>query len=245
MRKTTIAAMLLLGMPALAAAQQPQERAPRSVTVNAYASVHRAPDRAVVMLAVESQSESAQDAARQNAERMTRVIDAIRSAGVPEQRIRTVSYDLQPIYSQQRPNDPRMEEWEPRIIAYRAINMVRVEIDDVQRTGGVIDAALNAGANRVAGTSFELRDSDAAQNEALQEAVRKAQAQATAAAQAAGQRLGQPLQIQVGGYHAPPPMPMASYRGGVAMDAAVSTPVQGGELEIGASVTITYELIGG
>lgn len=243
MRTTTLAALLLLAVPAIAAAQQPQERPPRSITVTAYSSVQRAPDRAVIMLAVESQAENAQEAARQNAERMTRVIDALRGAGIPEQRIRTVTYDLQPVYSQP-PREPRMEEWQPRIVGYRAINMVRVEVDDVQRTGGVIDAALNAGANRVDGTSFVLRDSDAAYNEALQQAVQKARAQATAAAQAAGQQLGQPLSIQVGGY-APPPPPMPAYRG-VAMDAmAASTPVQGGELEIGASVTITFELIGG
>jgi len=243
MRRTTLAALLLLAAPAIAAAQQPQERPPRSVTVSANASVHRAPDRAIVMLAVESEAESAQDAGRQNAERMTQVIAALRSAGVPDARIRTVSYNLQPVYSQP-PREPRTEEWQQRIVGYRAINMVRVEVDDVQRTGGVIDAALNAGANRVAGTSFELRDSDAAYNEALQQAVRKAQAQAAAAAQAAGQQLGQPLSIQAGGF-APPPMPM--YRAAAAsMDAmAVSTPVEGGELEISASVTITYELIGG
>ena len=59
-----------------------------------------------------------------------------------------------------------------------------------------------------------------------------------------GQQLGQPLNIQAGGF-APPPMPM--YRAAAAsIDAmAVSTPVEGGELEISASVTITYELIGG
>jgi len=243
MRKTTLAALLLLSMPALAAAQERQERPPRSLTVNAYASVQRAPDRAVLMLAVESQAQNAQEAARQNAERMTRVIDAVRRAGVPEARIRTVSYGLQPVYAQP-PREPRAEEWEPRIVGYRALNMVRVEVDDVQRTGGVIDAALNAGANRIDGTSFVLRDSDAAYNEALQQAVAKARAQAAAAAQAAGQQLGQPLNIQVGGGYAPP-APMPQYRG-MAMDMAVaSTPMQGGELEVRASVTITYELIGG
>lgn len=244
MRRTTAVALALAVLPALAAAQQPDTRPPRSVTANAYATVQREPDRAVLMLAVESQAESAQDAARANAELMTRVIAAVQRAGIAEQRIRTVSYDLQPIYSQP-PREPEpMQEYRPQIIGYRAMNMVRVEVDDVQGTGRVIDTALEAGANRVDGIAFELRDSDAAYNEALGRAVEKARAQAAAAARAAGQQLGQPLSIQVGGaMPVPPPAPM--YRAAMDVAQAAATPIQGGTLEIGASVTITWELIGG
>jgi uncharacterized protein len=237
-------ALALTVLPLAVGAQQPDGDDPRTVTVNAMASVEREPDRAVLMLAVESQAQSAQQAAQTNAELMTRVLGAVRDAGIPDRQIRTVNYDLQPVYAQHDPREPRpMEPQEPRIVGYRAINMVRVEVDGVSRVGGVIDAALAAGANRVDGIHFALQDQDAAFAEALRAAVAKARSQAEAVAQAAGQQLGQPLNIQVGGGMPMPPMPM--YRG-VAMDMqAASTPVQGGVLDVSASVTIVYELVGG
>ncbi len=236
-------ALMLAATPVSVLGQQVDERGPRTVTVSAMGSVQREPDRAIVMLAVESQAASAQQAAQTNAELMTRVIAAVREAGVPERQIRTVNYDLQPVYAQHDPREPRTEPYEPRIVAYRAHNMVRVEIDEVERAGAVIDAALSAGANRVDGIHFALRDPDAAYAEAVEAAVTKARAQATAAARAAGQQLGQPLSIQVGGGGVPMPMPM--YRGAAMDMEAAATPVQGGTLDVSASVTVTYELIGG
>ncbi len=107
-----------------------------------------------------------------------------------------------------------------------------------------MENARQAGANRIDGVHFELRDQDGAFAEALQQAVAKARAQASAAASAAGQQLGQPVTMHVGTMM---PYPQPMYRSAV-MDMAAPaapTPIQGGVLEIGASVTITYELIGG
>ena len=243
MMKTSLLALGVALLPGTLAAQQPTDSGPRTITVSANATVQREPDRATVMLAVESQAESAQAAAAANAGLMERVLGAVRAAGVPDGQIRTVGYDLQPVYA--RIPEPRPGEiQEPRIVGYRAVNTVRVEVDGIPRVGGIIDAALEAGANRVDGVYFELRDRDAAFAEALQRAVEKARAQAEVAARAAGQQLGEPRHIALGGEYMPPPQPMPMYRR-EAMDAAMaSTPVQAGTLDIGATVTITYELIG-
>lgn len=237
-----IATILLFALAPTVAAAQAAPPPPRTITVSADASVDREPDRARLMLAVESQAETAAAAAAANAERMTRVIDALRSAGISERQIRTTSYALHPIYSQPDPREIRPEPYEPRIVGYRAMNMVQVEVDALPRTGAIIDAALGAGANRVDGVQFELREREAAFNEALGHAVRRAHAQAAAAAQAAGQTLGQPLNINIGGSYMPPPAPM--YREAVMAQAADMTPVQPGVLQVNANVTITYELIG-
>lgn len=243
MMKTSLLALGFALLPGTLAAQQPTDSGPRTITVSANATVQREPDRATVMLAVESQAESAQAAAAANAGLMERVLGAVRAAGVPDGQIRTVGYDLHPVYA--RIPEPRPGEVEePRIVGYRAVNTVRVEVDGIPRVGGIIDAALEAGANRVDGVYFELRDRDAAFAEALQRAVEKARAQAEVAARAAGQQLGEPRHIVLGGEYMPPPAPMPMYRR-EAMDAAMaSTPVQAGTLDIGATVTITYELIG-
>lgn len=234
MRRMTLALLLLPGT--LAAQQQPEM--PRTLTVSAQGTVERAPDQAVLMLAVESEAASARDAARTNATKMERVLAAIRGAGIPANRIRTVGYDLQPVYSrQERAEDP------PRIAGYRAVNRVQVTIDALDRVGPALDAAIEAGANRAENLYYQLKDTSAARLEALELATAKARREAEVVARAAGERLGAVQSIHVDSYAPPPPRPVEMYARAQAMDAMkLETPVEAGTLSVVASVTVVYRL---
>ena len=231
---------MLLALPQMVAAQQAERPPERTVNVQATATVEREPDRAVILLAVESTGETARAAADANATRMDAVIAAIRRAGIPEDKIRTVSYNLIPQYAYPNRDNPNVE---PRITGYRAINMVQVTIDEVRRVGAVIDAALQAGSNRVAGLNFELKDPESARREALRLAVARARADAEAVATAAGQVLGPPLTINTSEWQPVPKYTpeMAMARGGD-MAQAPPTPVQPGTVSVSAMVMITYRL---
>ena len=236
--KRAIVVGMLLALPQVVAAQQVERPPERTIHVQATATVEREPDRAVVLLAVESTGSNAREAAEANARRMDAVIAAIRRAGIPESNIRTVSYNLQPQYARPDRDNPNAE---PRITGYRGSNMVQVTIDDVSRTGPVIDAAIQAGANRVAGLNFELKDPQAARREALRLAVARARADAEAIAEAAGQVLGPPLTIHTNEWQPSPKyVPMMDARAEMAQ--AVPTPVEAGTLSISAMVMITYRL---
>ncbi len=225
-------ALLLLAGPVVA--QEREE--PRTVTVSAMAEVERAPERAVVTLAVENQAETALAASQANARAMDGVIAALRRAGITGDAVRTTSYQLNPLYI-----PPRQGESTQRIAGYRAANMVEVRVDSLPRLGAVLDGAIGAGANRVASLSFELRDTETARLDAIEQAVRKAAREADVIARAAGQRLGPPLNIQSSSEVPIPPRPM--YMGErVAMAAQVETPIEAGAITIRASVTITYRL---
>ncbi len=232
---------MLLAVPAVAAplsvtAQTVAPEQPRTLTISATATVERAPDQAVVMLAVESEGATAKAAAASNATKMDRVVAALKALGIPATSIRTVSYQLQPQYAQENNR-------EPRIASYRAINEVQVVLDMIDRVGPTIDAALGAGANRVANLSFGLKDQASARLEALQKAIEKAKREAEVVARAAGQTLGVPQSIHVDGYSPAPPRPMPMYRVEAAMmDKSAPTPVEGGTLEVGASVNIVYRI---
>jgi uncharacterized protein len=228
--------MLLAGALLLPAAAEAQDTAPppRTITVSATATVDREPERGTIMLAVESEAPTAREASQRNAQLMERVIAAVRQTGIGAEAIRTLSFELRPQYAQDRGT-------EPRIVSYRAVNMVQVRADPVARVGPVIDAALAAGANRVAGLSFELREPETARIDALRVAMTRARAEAEALAVAAGQRLGEPLTINVGGYYEPrqqyaPAMEMR------AQMADVATPIEGGQLTIGATVNVVYRI---
>lgn len=236
MRKL-MAAIPLLFVPAQAAAQQPQEQPPpRTITVSATGTVEREPEQGVALLAVESEASNARAAADANAQKMTALVAALRRSRLTDRQIRTVSYELRPEYERrERGTEP------PRIVSYRAINMVQITVDTVARLGGIIDAAIAAGANRVASIRFQLRDPHAAHLEAVQIAVRNARREAEAVAQAAGQRLGPPLNINTGGFQPPPPMP--PYRmEAVDMAAQAVTPVEGGTLSVTAHVNVVFRI---
>src|SRR5256885_15956128 len=107
---------LFVLLPSVVAAQQP-ETAARPVpqlSVSAVGSVMREPDQAVLNIAVESQAATARAAAESNAMKMAALISAVKAAGITSSNIRTISYQLNPQYSNPGPRT----ETAPRIVAY-------------------------------------------------------------------------------------------------------------------------------
>jgi len=224
---------LLAATPLTLSAQQPP--GPPTIAVDGFASVEREPERAKLVLAVETEAPAARDAARQNADLMARVTAELRRTGIAAAMIRTVSYQLDPVYSRPRPQEAE----EPRIAGYRARNMVQVTIDSIARVGATIDAAIGAGANRVAGLTFELRDPEEARVAALELAMSRARREAEAVARAAGRSLGPPVEIQIGSQ---PIFPRETFGARVAMQAEATTPVEAGTLTVTASVHVVFRL---
>lgn len=220
--------------PATAQVPAPATDVVPTLQVSASATVRRTPDVAVIQLAVESVAPTAREATAQNTAAMDEVLRAIRAQGVPDSNIRTQRLELQPQYRDRRAGDPD-------IIGYRALNQVTVRLTDVTSTGAVVDAAVRAGANRVTGIHFEIADSQAAYHDALREAIAKARAEAEVVASALGQRLGEPLTVSTGGHH----VPMPQYRmESMVMDVArvAAPPVEPGEIDVQATVSITWRL---
>lgn len=207
---------------------------PRTLSVSGTASVSRTPDRAFIDLAVETLAETARSATDRNATAMEAVLRAVREQGIDPSQIRTQRIDLQPRY--ERPRDGT----EPGIVGYRAVNQVRVRVDQLDRLGRVVDAAVSAGANQVTGIEFQLSDQTAAYHDALRDAIARARAEAEAAAAALGETLGPPLQVSTGGM---PSRPLFRARAmDMAMEMAEAPPVEPGEIDIQATVQIVWRL---
>jgi hypothetical protein len=195
--------------------------------------VAREPEQAQLLLAVETFGRTAQKATQENALKMERMLQTLVETGLSKAQIQTASYSLDPKY--ERPDSRRGTNPEP--IGFTARNMVRVTVDSVKRVGLVIDAAIGAGANRVANLAFQLRNPETAYREALRLAVANAKADAEALANAAGRRLGPPLRISTSGG-----TPIRESAGIRAFKASAPTPVEGGTIQINARVTVYYRL---
>lgn len=228
---------LALVAPALAQRERPDRDGPPILTVNGTGDVRVAPDEATVRLGVTRQASTAQAAQEQVNRTANAIIEAILQAGAKREDTQTGRVTLFPIYAPQRPGS----DDEPRVVAYRASNVVIVRLNQLNLIGPVIDAGLKAGANQLEGVSFGLRNDESAREEALRKAVAEARRKATVMAQALEVRLLGVQEVQEGGvgiFEPPVVREMAFARGG----AADSTPVLPGQVTVNASVTIRYRI---
>lgn len=243
-RAAVVLTVLALITPDAARAQQvvpASAELVRTISLSSSGTVRRAPDQAIVTLAVETRAATARQAAQQNAQRMDAVVRALRQAGIPGERIHTESYNLSPEYQYVNPGPGKPGE--QRLVGYTASNSVRVQVDSIARVGATIDAAVGAGANRATGISFQLRDPDTARRDALRLAMDAARKDAQALAEAAGQTLGPLLQLSTGIVEPPRPMFAMARNADMAAPAAAPTPVEPGQLEITATVSVVYRLL--
>ena len=208
----------------------------RTVQVTGVGVVERKPDQAGLLLAVETFEATAEQATRQNAAKMAQVFKKLKKMALPENGVRTVSYNLTPRYES---TERRKEE--PKIIGFVAQNMVEVTVEPAERAGEVIDAATGAGANRIASLKYQLKAPEDARKDALRKAVANARAQAEALVDAAGQKLGPPLRISTSGdIHGPENV--FDHRRALFSRAAAPTPVEAGTVRITVRVDIAYRL---
>lgn len=233
---------LALSLPGVAMAHDNQSAIAASsalLTVSADGRSNRVPDLAVFSAGVTTQGQTAGEAMRANAAAMTRVIAALKKAGVAEKDIQTSSIQLNPVYGQPVVGPNGQVAQEPRIVGYQATNMVSIKARDIKNFGKVLDALVASGANQISGPSFQMADPTAAMDEARVDAIKAARGRADLYAKAAGLRVVRVVSISEGGYS--PPQPKYAMMEARTADAA-STPIQAGEVEAQVSVTVQFEL---
>jgi uncharacterized protein YggE len=227
--KILVLAGVLLVAAAIAGVAQPHlghsatPAAETTITVAGNGTVDATPDRASFDFGVTSQALKAGAALSRNASEARAIIDALKRAGIDASDIQTTQVSLWP----QTSSDGR------RITGYQASNSVQVTAA-LGRAGGLVDAAVRAGANNVDGPNLDTADKTGLYGQALQKALADAKTKAQAIAAGVGLTLGTTLTVREGGNVAQP-MPLF----GAARDAA-GPPIEAGTQQIQASVTVTY-----
>ena len=208
---------------------------PPSVTASGEAVITVEPDQAEIDIGVVTQAKNAPDAARENADRLARVVAEIKKTLGKGDEVKTASYSLNPNYRYPQGG-------KPELVGYTATNILRIRTGTLTNVGKLIDSAMQAGANTIQRLLFNLKDEQAAQLQALRLASLKAKTKAEAMAEALGFRVVTVLSVTEGerGVH-PIVMPQAR---GAQMEAlsAAPTPVEAGTIEVRSSVTLTAEL---
>jgi uncharacterized protein YggE len=203
--------------------------------VSAEGRTTRVPDLATIRAGVVSQGATAAAALTDNAQRMARVLAAVKRAGVAERDIQTATVQLQPQY-RYGDNVP------PTITGYQATNTLSIRFRDIARSGTVLDALVAQGANQIDGPNLSIDKPDAALDEARTDAIARARARAELYARAAGMRVARIVSITENGQDAGgPERPMMMVRA-MASDAAAKTSIAPGERDVTVNVSVRFLL---
>ncbi len=194
-----------------------------------------APDMAVLELGVTSEAETARSAVDANSRAMSKVLKAMRDAGIAERDLQTSNFSIQPRYR----HSPARDETPPVLVGYSVHNSLQVRVRDLDILGEVIDLSVSAGVNQGGNVSFGNDDPSTALGQARTLAVRDALAKAATIADAAGVSLGKIHSIaeQGGG-----PQPMMAREAMLHSTAATAVPVATGENSYSVRVNLQVEI---
>ena len=242
MRKTmmAMAAAAATALPLMAGTAQAQSVQPMIpadgtiLDVSATGKTSAVPDLATINAGVVTQSTTAAAALGENATQMTKVLAALKRAGIAERDIATASVRLAPQY-RYADNQP------PVITGYQATNTVTIRFHDIGKAGGILDALVAQGANQIDGPNLSIENPDAALDAARTDAIARARARADLYARAAGMSVARIVSISESGDNAGPPPPMPVMYARVAADSA-QTPIQPGQTDVTATVSVRFLL---
>jgi uncharacterized protein YggE len=218
------------------------------IDVSGTGRIKVAADQAEISLAVITKGADIGAIQTENAEKMTRIISALKlDTGLSDKEISTSYYSVSEEWN---PSEALKAEAGQGVQIYRISNTISIITSKVDSTGTIIDVAIANGANSVDSLQFSLTEptNRKYREQALQMAVEKATADATVITKALGKRVGSPSYVQVGNSQVTPFRESRAYNTMVAMESemaygAAATPIQAGEVIVSASVAITYTMV--
>ena len=239
MKHTWLAALMIgaATIPGAAEAQQAsitQTIAGTRLDVNATGEVTRVPDVAIISAGVVSRSPTATAALQDAANRMERVLAALKRAGVEDRDIQTSSVNLNAEYRY-----PANQA--PQLVGYTASNTVTIRFRDIRSSGKIVDALVSQGANQISGPNLIVDKPETALDEARAKAIAIGRGRADLYARSLGMRVVRVVSVNESGgsYPVPPPMPMYAR---AEMAQAADTKIVPGEQKLQVNLAMTFDL---
>jgi uncharacterized protein YggE len=210
----------------------------RLVSVSGEGVVRAEPDQAIVRFGIVTQALDPEEARSLNATAAREAMNAVRDLGIDERKMRLESLRLQPA----REYDPDTRRYKE--VGFEATRQVVVEVDDLDTLPTLVARIVQKGANRLDQVTYDLKDRDAARNEALVEAVTNARDKAALLAETLGESLGRVQSINEQSFDFPrPTLRMEQAQLATAKDAAPEPEAYAaGEIEVRATVQVVFAL---
>ena len=233
--KLKITMMSLVLLTSSVHAQENTRMRPPSVTAQGEAVITAEPDQVQIDIGVVTQARNAPDAAKENAEKVSRLLAQIKTLLGKGDEVRTTGYSLNPSYRYPQGG-------KPEITGYTAANVLQIRTGDLAGVGKLIDAGMQSGANQINRLVFTLKDEQSAQVQALRMAAQKAQSKAEEMAGALGLKVVGVLSLTENERGVRPIIAQTRGMQAEALASAAPTPVETGTIEVRSSVTLTAEI---
>lgn len=222
------AALVAASIACVAAPARAQDLTiPRQITVVGTGAISTTPDIMRVTLVVLAEAPEASDAIRQMSAQLEEVMNALSSAGLPARDIQTTGLRLSQRHTAKLDINDR-----PELAGFTASSDVTIVVRDIDKSGNILDAVVDAGTNHINSLQFDVSERDALLEQARSAAVADAISKTTLYANAADISTGAILAIEEtsagGGF----PRAMQGM-------AARDVPIAAGAFEVSAQVTLT------
>ena len=205
------------------------------ITVTGEGSASAAPDMAIINFGVLKNAPTARQALDDANKALAEAIADLKAKGIAPRDLQTSGFSVSPQFDYSGKNGTA-----PKLTGYQVSNMLTVRVRDIASLGKVLDDAVTNGINSGGSLSFGNSKIKDLMADARKAAVDDAIAKAKALTEAAGVSTGDILSISEDAQMPPPPAPMV--RMAMAKEATDSVPVETGESEYHARVTVTFAI---
>lgn len=211
------------------------------LTVEGHATLNKPADQISLSVGVVTLAKNAEEALAENSQKMQKVISELEKNGLEKTEYKTGGFSIQPTYTPYPKNPP--PDWQATINGYEVRNSIHIKTEQIKQVGLFIDAASRAGANTIDQIQSGLKDDRSYWEEAITSATMNAISDAKTMAEAAGVKLHTLLSITLNNAEINPPQPLHPTLFRAKMATESQTPIEPGDLEIKANVTVVYEII--
>jgi len=255
--------LLLLNVASLTAEE-------RTIRVTAKSQIKVVPDEVYLDFRIESRQEELMDAKKANDQLALKIIEIAKDNGIPSADVSVFDMDLAPVYKRNDNEDENRVIRQP--IAFRYVRSMEVRMMDFKKIEPFLVECYKVGVQDLSGVSFRVSNQREHQFRARELAVTYCREKATHLTELTGMKIGAPISIsegveesyEAGGFggggvfgasaandHAYPRRERATTSGQtdslfVSFNSLAEMQeidlVAPGQIEIGAEVTIVYEM---
>lgn len=162
----------------------------RTVQVSGKGTVTLEADSATIRAAVITRAKEVEEAAGENAKKMTAIQSALMESGIKKDNISSENFNV----FQEENYNSRTQQSVPG--DYRVTNEILVTVNDISKIGNVVDLCLKSGANSLSSITYGVTNPQVAEKQARTLAIKQAEENANLLAGASGAELGKVLQIK-------------------------------------------------
>lgn len=244
----TVAATALAGC--LGSAQETGEGDPggestRTIRVSASGEAEAEPDLAIIDVGVVATGNDAESVRSELASRSAEVRDAIVEYGIDEEDVTTSRFYVRERIDRQAMERDGVDPQSPGDVEeyrhYEGTHAFQIEVHDVDEAGEVVDVAVDAGADEIGRLEFTLSENrrDELRDEAITGAIEDARSEAEHVAEQIDASIVEVRTVDTSDGRVHPVREEVALAGG---DGAQSTQFQPGDVTVGATVEVEFEM---